>query len=182
MSSIETAIPSKKKPSRWCRWAAEGLLVVAVVVAFQLWQARDTPRGPAPHFAGQRLDGSSFDLATWRARYPGQATLLYFWAEWCAVCKTTAGNVSAIVQDWPVTTVAIQSASLESLAKTMNERAYDWPTLPDARGDILHRYGLHGMPAFIIINPAGDIAFVSVGYTSEIGLRLRLWWASRQTL
>jgi thiol-disulfide isomerase/thioredoxin len=181
LSPVETAILPGKNQPRWRRWAREGLFVLAVFVSFQLWQARDTPRGPAPNFAGQRFDGSSFDLATWRARYPGQATLLYFWAEWCAVCKTTAGNVSAIAQDWPVTTLAIQSASPESLAKTMAERAYHWPTLPDARGDILQRYGLRGMPAFIIINPAGDIAFVSVGYTSEIGLRLRLWWASRQT-
>jgi hypothetical protein len=62
----------------------------------------------------------------------------------------------------------------------MRESGYRWPTLPDPNGEILKKYGLPGTPAFIIINPAGDIRFVSVGFTSEIGLRLRLWWASRE--
>ena len=31
-----------------------------------------------------------------------------------------------------------------------------------------------------ILDPAGNIRFVSQGYTSEIGLRLRLWWAGLQ--
>ena len=54
-----------------------------------------------------------------------------------------------------------------------------WSTVVDPKAEILRRYGLPGTPAFAIIDPAGDIRFVSVGYTSEVGLRLRLWWAGR---
>lgn len=158
----------------------EGLILLALFVAFQLWQARDTPRGAAPHFAGQRLDGSHFDLTAWRAEHPDQAVLLYFWAEWCPVCKTTAGNVTAIAEDWPVTSISIQSGGAEQVAKNMAEQGYLWPTLPDPKAKILRQYGLPGVPAFIIINPAGAVRFVSIGYTSEIGLRLRLWQASRE--
>jgi hypothetical protein len=53
--------------------------------------------------------------------------------------------------------------------------------MPDPKAEILRQYGLPGTPAFIIINPAGDVRFVSVGFTSELGLRLRLWWASKES-
>lgn len=173
--------PAATKPSRWRRWAVEALIFIAAVTAFQLWQARNAPQGQAPIFAGQLLDGQPFELNAWCESHPGKATLLYFWAEWCPVCKTTAGNVSAIAEDWPVTSIAIQSGPAEAITKVMQARDYRWPTLPDQTGEILKRYGLPGTPAFIVINPAGNIAFVSIGYTSEIGLRLRLWWASKQS-
>ena len=157
----------------------DGLLFFAIVIGVQLWQARDATRGPAPNFAGQRVDGQPFELAAWRAAHPGRPVLLYFWGEWCPICKTTAGNVSNISADWPVTSIAIQSGSPEQVAFVMQEKGYRWSTVVDPKAEILRRYGLPGTPAFAIIDPAGDIRFVSVGYTSEVGLRLRLWWAGR---
>ena len=179
----DNAVPpkSEKPPSRWRRWAAEALLFIIIVAGVQLWQARDTPRGAAPNFAGSLIDGQPFDLAAWRAEHSGRPVLLYFWAEWCPICKTTAGNVSNISADWPVTSIAIQSGTAEQVARVMDEKGYRWPTLPDPAAEVLRQYGLAGTPAFIIINPAGDVRFVSLGYTSEIGLRLRLWWASRES-
>jgi thiol-disulfide isomerase/thioredoxin len=151
--------------------------MLALYGAFQLWQLRDTRRGPAVNFAGQLIDGQAFELEQWRANYPGRATLLYFWAEWCSICKGTAGNVRGLSEDWPVTSIASDSGPADAVAKTMAERNYRWPTLPDPQNDILRQYGLPGMPGFIIIDPSGNIRFVSLGYTSETGLRLRLWWA-----
>jgi len=169
------------KPARWRRWALEAVLFIAIVAGVQLWQARDAPRGAAPGFAGQLVDGRPFDLAAWRATHAGRPLLLYFWAEWCPICRTTAGSVSNVSADWPVTSVAIQSGPAEQVARVMYEKGYLWPTLPDPAGAVLRQYGLAGVPAFVIIDPAGDVRFVSVGYTSEIGLRLRLWWAGRGT-
>ena len=179
----DNAAPAKaEKPSRrWRRRAAEALLFIAIVIGVQLWQTRDTPRGPAPEFSGRLVDGQPFDLATWRAAHAGRPVLLYFWAEWCPICKTTAGNVGNVSADWPVTSIAIQSGTAAPVAKVMDEKGYRWPTLADPAAEILWRYGLAGVPSFIVINPAGDIRFVAVGYTSEIGLRLRLWWAVRET-
>ncbi len=171
--------PAEKPAPRWRRWLLEATIFLGLFIAFQVWQARDTPRGPAPNFAGQLTDGKAFDLASWRNEHPGKAQLLYFWAEWCPVCKTTAGNVSNIDADWPVTSIAVQSGNAEKIAAFMQEKGYRWATLPDPKGEVLRQYGLPGTPAFAIIDPAGDVRFVSVGFTSEIGLRLRLWWASR---
>ena len=166
------------KRNRWLRWAIEALLVVALAAAFQAWQTRNAPRGPAPNFAGQLIDGRDFDLASWRAQHPGQAGLIYLWAGWCAICKTTAGTVSSIAEDWPVITVAMQSGPADKVAETMRQRGYAWATLPDPMAEVFLQYGTRVVPAFIIVDPAGNVRAVTIGYTSEIGLRLRLWWAS----
>lgn len=179
----DNAAPAEaEKPSRrWRRRAAEALLFIAIVIGVQLWQTRDTPRGPAPEFSGRLVDGQPFDLATWRAAHAGRPVLLYFWAEWCPICKTTAGNVGNVSADWPVTSVAIQSGTAAQVARVMDETGYRWPALADPAAEVLRRYGLAGVPSFVVINPAGDIRFVAVGYTSETGLRLRLWWAVGET-
>jgi thiol-disulfide isomerase/thioredoxin len=174
----EPATPAARGP-RWRRWALEAALFLVVLVAFQAWQLRDVARGPAPGFSGPRLDDTPFELAGWRAQHPGKPVLLYFWAEWCPVCRTTAATVTAIAEDWPVTTIAMQSGTASEVAAHMAARGYAWPTLADARGEITQRYGFTGVPAFAVIDPAGQIRFVTMGWTSEPGLRLRLWWAGR---
>lgn len=171
------AQPTSPRP-RWRRWALEGLIFLAAFIAFQFWQTRHAPGGPAPHFAGVQVDGQSFDLASWRQQRPEQARLIYFWAEWCAVCKTTAGNVSSLSKDWPVITIAIQSGPPAAVGQVMGQRGYHWPALADPEGEIFRQYGFRGVPAFIIIDPSGNIRSVTMGYTSEIGLGLRLWWAN----
>ena len=172
--------PAVNKPPRWRRWLVEIILFATLLVAFQAWQLRATPNaGAAPDFNGTQIDGSAFDLADYRTAHPGQPVLLYFWADWCPVCRTTAGSVSSIAADWPVMTLATQSGDAAAVQRFMQEKGYQWPTLADPHGQIMQRYRLPGTPAFVVIAPDGNIRFVSVGYTTEIGLRLRLWWAGR---
>ena len=172
--------PPAVTPPRWRRWLVELILFAALLVAFQAWQLRATPNaGAAPDFNGTQIDGSAFDLADYRTAHPGQPVLLYFWADWCPVCRTTAGSVSSIAADWPVMTLATQSGDAAAVRRFMQEKGYQWPTLADPHGQIMQRYRLPGTPAFVVIAPDGNTRFVSVGYTTEIGLRLRLWWAGR---
>ena len=168
-------------PARWRRWALEAAIFLVLLLAFQAWQLRDAARGPAPAFVAESADGSVFDLDAWRAAHAGQPVLLYFWADWCPVCKTTAGSVGAIAGDWPVMGISIQSGSPQRVAATLAERGYAYPSLADPSGDIHRQYGLPGVPAFVIIAPDGHVSASAVGYTSETGLRLRLWLAARET-
>jgi thiol-disulfide isomerase/thioredoxin len=171
--------PLTSKPSRWRRWALEGLLLVAVIAAFHFWQTRNAPRGQAPFFAGKTTTGEDFDLNQWRQQHPDQAGLIYFWSEWCGICRTTAGTVANIADDWPVITVSMQSGPSSKVSETMRQRHYTWPTLADPDADIFRQYTFRAVPAFVIIDKNGEIRSVSMGYTSEIGLRLRLWWATQ---
>ena len=123
----DNAAPAKpeKTTPRWRRWAGEALLFIVIVTGVPLWQARDAPRGPAPEFAGRLVDGQPFDLAAWRAAHAGGPVLLYFWAEWCPICKTTAGSVGNIGADWPVIGIATQSGPSAQVAAGQEGDAAD---------------------------------------------------------
>ena len=107
--SFGSSAPLRPKRSRWARWAAEIGIFVLVVVAFQWWQARDVPYGSAPAFEAPMADGGSGSLAAWRSAHPGETVGVYFWAEWCPICKVQEGGVDALRADWPVLTVAMHS-------------------------------------------------------------------------
>ena len=172
----ETAEPARKPP-RWRRWAIEIGIFVAVFFAIQAWMARDVPAGPAPDFATVAADGRALSLAEWRSAHLGQAVGVYFWAEWCPICTAQQGTIEGVQADYPVLTVAMQSGGAAAVKSVLAERGLDWTTAIDADGRIAQTYGLRGVPAFVIVDPAGQIRSVSLGYTTGWGLRARLWWA-----
>jgi hypothetical protein len=47
--------------------------------------------------------------------------------------------------------------------------------LLDNTGELAQTFGLKGVPISFILDPNGEIKFVETGYSSEVGLRLRLW-------
>ena len=175
----ETAEPARKPP-RWRRWAIEIAIFVAVFFAIQAWMARDVPAGAAPDFATVGADGRALSLAEWRAAHPGEAVGVYFWADWCPICTAQQGTIDGVQADYPVLTVAMQSGDAAAVNKVLAERGLDWTTAIDTDGRIAQAYGLRGVPAFVIVDPAGQIRSVSLGYTTGWGLRARLWWAGLQ--
>lgn len=101
--------------------------------------------------------------------------LIYFWAQWCGICRSIQGNVDAVVRDFPTVSVAVRSGDDQALRDYMQARHFNWPTVNDNAGSIGQRYGVSAVPAMLFVNGNGEIVFTSVGYTSEWGLRLRLW-------
>lgn len=166
----------------WRSYLANLLLVLLVFTGVQLWQTRDVPSGLAPDLPVTLLqvDGSqaSTTLSAWRARHPGQAVVIHFWADWCPICRTEEHSITRLARDWPVLTVAMQSGDAAKVNATLRKRDLPWPTVIDPRGEITRAHGLQAVPAFLLIDGQGRIRTPAVGYTTEIGMRLRLWWVS----
>lgn len=80
--------------------------------------------------------------------------------------------------DWPVLTVAMQSGPTDNVRKALQKRELPWNTAVDEHGSSAHAFGVNAVPAFIVIDAKGSLRTPAVGYTIEIGMRLRLWWAS----
>jgi thiol-disulfide isomerase/thioredoxin len=147
-----------------------------------LWQTRDVPSGPVPELAFTLLspDGSrsATTLSQWRARYPGRPVAIHVWAEWCPICKAEEHNVHRLIADHPVLTIAMQSGPADTVAKVLRQRQMPWPTAVDEKGALARALGVNGVPAFLVVDEQGMLRAASVGYTSEIGMRWRLWWAN----
>lgn len=163
----------------WRHWAVEALIVVVIVVAVQLWQARGLPEGPAPALAGTLLDGRPISLADAVAGAAGKPVLVAFWATWCSICKAEAGNLDDIARDTPFLGVAMQSGAAAEVAQYLSQRNHRLPSLNDQDGRLAASWRVSGVPTHFIIDRRGNIRFRVVGYASEWGLRARLWWAEK---
>lgn len=162
----------------WRSHAWTVLLVLAVGWGVDAWQTRHIPSEPAPAFSAP-LAGTPTEISldAWRAQHPGRAVALHVWAEWCPICRMEESSVSAVQQDWPVLTIAMRSGDATRVARELNARGLHWLTAIDADGSLAARYGLKAVPAFIVLDADGQIRHAAVGYTTEAGMRLRLWLA-----
>ena len=59
----------------------------------------------------------------------------------------------------------------------MQKEGLNFTVIADEYGEIAKQWSVKGVPASFIIAADGNIRFVEVGYTTELGLRARLWWA-----
>jgi thiol-disulfide isomerase/thioredoxin len=175
-------------PARWLvawarNWKSHALTVMIFLLAFagiHLWQTHDIPAGKAPAFnapATSQASSGVIQLDEWRGRHAGQAVALHFWADWCPICRVEQNSISRLQQDWPVLGVAMQSGDAARVQAVLNRRSLAWLSVVDPDGAITRRYGLSSVPAFIVLDAQGRIRFAEVGYTTEAGMRLRLWWA-----
>jgi thiol-disulfide isomerase/thioredoxin len=157
----------------------EALVIVAIVVAVQLWQTRGLPAGEAPPLSGALLDGSQLSLVDVLVAAGGKPVLVAFWATWCAVCKAEAGGLDAIAADRQVVAVATNSGSAADVRKYLAERGRTLPTVNDADGQLAMAWRVQGLPTHFVIDARGHVRFRVVGYATEWGLRARLWWAEK---
>lgn len=165
---------SKVRSSKWRSYAINALVIIVVVAGIRLWQQRDMVSGTAPVLKGVTLTQQRYELPA----HPTKPTLVHFWATWCPICRTEQGNIAAIARDYPHTiTVAMNSGMTNEVVQYMQEQGIAFPTVNDPDGSISDAWGVHAVPASFIIAPDGQIRFIEVGYTTEAGLRLRLWLA-----
>lgn len=161
----------------WRRWAGNlgfFLLLAAVFFGVRFYQQHTLVVGPAPALRAPLLQGGSFDLAAQR----GRPVLVYFWATWCAVCKLEQGAIESVAVDHAVVGVAMRSGSDAEVMKYLRESSLAVPVINDPDGLMAGVWGVRATPTSFIIDGAGVIRFREVGYTSQVGLRLRLWLAS----
>lgn len=156
------------------------LLAALVLLGGHFWQTRHVPSGPAPAFTASAVSlqpDARLSLAQWQAAHPGQPVALNFWAEWCPICKLEQGNISRVAEDWPVLTVAMQSGDAAAVRRELGRRGLSWATVVDPQAEVAARYGVRSVPALVVIDSQGRIQASSMGYTTTLGMRARLWWA-----
>lgn len=171
----KTPAPKPAKSRVWLRRGLEVLLFIALIMGVRAWQQRDIVKGEAPALSGLMLDGKPYVLAS----RPAQPVLLHFWASWCPLCRAEQGSIASLAHDNPnVITVAMQSGNDIALQQYMHEQGVSFPVINDPDNEISTRWGVQAVPTSFIVDAEGKIRYVEIGYTTGIGLRLRLWLAS----
>ena len=164
---------TNKKSTRLWRIVVQGLLILAIIVGINLWRTRDMASGPAPLLAATALDGSHFDIR----EHLGKPLFVHFWAEWCPICSLEEDNIQSHSRDYEMITVAMSSGDDEAVQTYMNQNRLSFKVINDQSGQIAQKWGVQAVPATFIIDAAGEIRFVEMGYSSRLGLILRHWLA-----
>ncbi len=160
-------------PRRVLRFAAEAAVFLVIVLAVEWFLTRDAAHGPAPNLAGTLVEGGTFDPRALR----GQSSVVYFWATWCPICQAQHSVLADVLRDKPGVTVAMRSGDAGTVRSYLAAEGVRWPTLNDPDGSISGRWGVSGVPAAFVLDRQGGIRFVTRGYTTQLGLRARLWLA-----
>ena len=162
------------RAEKWRGYLINLLLFMAIVAGIRAWQQRDMVSGTAPSLHGITLDGLPYTLPN----HPAEPILVHFWASWCPMCRAEQSTIATITHDHHnVISIAMQSGKKEDMVRYMREQGLTFPVVNDPDGSIAQAWGVHAVPASFIIGTDGLIRYIEVGYTTSIGLRLRLWLA-----
>lgn len=173
VTTAPTSPEPSHRPRRLAGLVRDAALVVLVVLAVRAFHLRDAKSGRAPAFVAQ-------DVAGTPVRVPSadrQPTLVYFWATWCGTCSAMRGNISALADAERVVSIASRSGARAQVAAFARAQGLDYPVVADEQDRLMRAYGVRAFPTAFVVDAAGDIRHVEVGYTTELGLRARMWLA-----
>jgi len=139
------------------------LIVTVVLNAYSFYRAQDLNTEKLP------LQNISLN---------DKPIMIHFWSTWCPVCKIEAPNIQRVSKDHNVITIASQSGTDEEIKEYLKENNVDFKFINDYDNSYTEKFNITVFPTTLIYDKNKNLVFSEVGYTSTLGLYLRMWWAS----
>jgi peroxiredoxin len=113
-------------------------------------------RVDVPDFTLASVDGRSISLSDFKDKSP---VLLMFWATWCPYCVEEMPKLMELRSQVRGDDLAILGIDLEegrdAVAAYVEKRGVNFPVLLDSDAYVAGRYGIEGVPTFILIDREG---------------------------
>lgn len=167
------------QPNRFWGWIKTGLIYIVVLTvggaAANVWMTRDQYSGPVPEIEATDVAGQAHSIGPKSSANP---QVIYFFAEWCPICKGQNAAMSSIAEDYQVLGIAMQSGNDEKVRDYLNQQGIDFSVINDESGAISRTFGVHGVPTTFVLDEHGEVRYSTRGLSPQPGLRLRLWMSS----
>jgi len=164
------------KAHKWASILFEATIIVLVLLIFSWFQNRGTLAADgkiAPDFVLQSVDGETIQLSSLR----GKKVLIYFFAPWCNICHMSGGNLNDLREartedELVVLVVGLSWESKEEIKQFKDDLKLTMPVLIGNNQQMID-YKIKGFPTYFVIDEEGKVTHRSVGYSTELGMRLR---------
>lgn len=164
---------AKTKALRWLKEILTLILIITVFsIAIDAWRSKEMPSTNIPPLSMSTLEGDWVDIKKMSHDKP---VLLYFWATWCPVCNFVSPSVNWLSKSHQVISVAITSGDDKRLGQFMAYKEYHFPVINDASGAIGQAWGVTATPSIVIVKN-GAISSITTGFTTPMGMWLRLYF------
>jgi thiol-disulfide isomerase/thioredoxin len=129
---------------------------------------------PAPAVRAKLLDGGDFDLS----KHKGKVVVLDFWATWCGPCVRALPELMKATSSFPKDKVVFVAVNQGEKAKQIKKflKQKKWGSLSvalDPQSDAGDSFHVEGIPQTVIIDKEGKVRHVHVGFSPNIGNRLK---------
>lgn len=117
---------------------------------------------PSPDFTMADPDGDPISISDFKDRY----LLINFWASWCRYCIEDFPNLQTIYTNYKDRNFEILGISFDrpgqkrAWTEAIKKHKLPWPQMSNLQGmdtDIVHTYGIEGIPYSILLDPSGKI-------------------------
>jgi thiol-disulfide isomerase/thioredoxin len=162
---------SKKSIGKWVKEIFSYLLLFVIISSgVDYWRSQSMVSGDAPELVATSVQGEEIDLIALSQDKP---VMVYFWATWCGVCSTVSPSVDFISGHYQVITVALSSGEQNRVNQYLKAKEYQFNVVNDPRGLISKEWSVSVTPTIFVIDK-GEIKSITTGFTSPIGMWLRL--------
>jgi thiol-disulfide isomerase/thioredoxin len=143
------------------------LLVAFILIlsSSSIW-AKPFAVGDEPFdFVGKGLSGDEVRVSDFK----GKIVIVSFWASWCAPCRKELPALAGIQKSATPERLQVISINIDEdrrVFKKIADALSDTQLLfiSDANKRAYRKYGVEGIPHMLIINAAGKVASVHIGY------------------
>ena len=164
---------SKEKIKHYIKEILLFILTITVVAnLMSIYRSQSLNNAPLQIKTFKLIDNSTYTIDR------SKPLLIHFWATWCPTCKLEASNINFLSKYYQVITIAVKSGSDYEIKQYLDEHNYTYRVVNDKDGALSKKFKIAGYPTTFIYDKNQKLRFSEVGYTSTVGLILRMFWSS----
>ncbi len=116
----------------------------------------------------------------------GKVTLLDFWASWCGPCRQSVGDLKRLISAYGGDQLEVVSISEDDdegdMRSFVAQNGMTWTQQFDEGGNLSRKYGVRGLPTYVLIGSDGTIINRYVGASPAVSLADRIGPDLKQAL